>query len=315
MDINEFIDKLDYTTNFKSDILINEESITDTIEDDITDIATNSILTFNASVSNKSVISDLESVPFQIMASTRNYLSDSTINNYPESHNPNLLLHMNYITRPFNDNAIETNSRERASLRQYVKLAQRTGTQDILIHMPSNLTEYRNMAQGFRVISDELTKHNIIVHFEIAPWSQELISYFKLQEHPEAVDEFIDKVIARFNKFPKGSFMIVFDTAHLYALGCEAEEQIRLFHKYKQYMKYCHLNGNVNSKYTSDSHAPIMSTKSKLKNYEQLSAEIAKLNLICVAEITKYGKQWGEWEDYAKKYGFKIIPHHEQLCF
>jgi len=356
MDINDFIDKLDYSLSINSNNndesnesnTTNESSLEEIIKDsdevikdsdeiikdsdeiikDSDEIIkdsdevieggnskSRSILTFNASVSNKKVISDLESVPFQIMATTRNYLTKAMISNYPETHNPNLLLHMNYITRPFNDNAIETNSRERASLRQYALLAQRTGTHDILIHMPANLTEYINMAQGFRVISDELIKQNMVVHLEIAPWTQELINHLKLQENPQVVVEFLDKVISRFNKFPKDSFKIVFDTAHLYALGYEAEEQIKLFHKYRQYMKYCHLNGNVNAKYTSDSHAPIMSSKSKIKNWELLSAEIAKMDLICIAEITKFGKQWGEWEDYAKKFKFQLIPYHEQLCF
>lgn len=274
-----------------------------------------SILTFNASVSNKKVIKDMEKVPYQIMASTRNYLTSAAVLNYPETYNPNLLLHMNYITRPFNDNAIETNSRERASLRQYAKLAKRTGTKDILIHMPSNLTEYMNMAQGLRVIGDELIKQDLICHLEIEPWTLELQSHLKLKDNPQVISEFIDRIISRFSKFPKGSFSIVLDTAHLFALGCDADEQIKLFHKYRSLMKYCHLNGDINPKYSSDSHVPIMSSKNKMTDWVKLSAEIAKLGLICVAEITKYGKQWNEWEDYAKRFNFDLIPYHKQLCY
>ena len=272
-----------------------------------------SILTFNASVSNKKVVTDLKT-PYQIMASTRNYLTTQTINSYPESKNPNLLLHMNYITRPFNVNAIESGSRERQSLRQYAKLAERLGTRDVLIHMPSNVVEYKNIAQGLKVIDDELCKHGIVCHLEIAAWSQELITFLKVRgEDPmKYIPDFVDRIIDTFKHFKKGSFQIVFDTAHLYALGCEAEDQIKLFRKYRDLMKYAHLNGNVNAKYTSDSHAPIMSSQSKIKNWQALSKFIANQGLICVAEITKFGKEWKEWESYASEYGFELVPFHPQ---
>ena len=276
-----------------------------------------SFLTFNASVSNKKVIKDLEDQPFQIMASTRNFLTTQTINNYPKTTNPNLLLHMNYITRPFNINAIESNSKERFSLRQYAKLAEQTGTKDILIHMPSNPEEVNNMFQGFSVINEELISKGLCVHLEIAPWSQELITMKKIRgrqnEVEKYISEFVDEIIEHMKRFPPNSFMIVFDTAHLYALGAEAKQQINLFNKYRQFMKYAHLNGNVNNKLSSDSHAPIMSNKSKIKDWEELSVEIAKMGLICVAEITKFGKEWEEWVDYASEFGFDLVRFHEQL--
>lgn len=276
-----------------------------------------SFLTFNASVSNKRVIKDLEDRPFQIMASTRNFLTTQTINNYPKTTNPNLLLHMNYITRPFNNNAIESNSKERFNLRQYVKLAERTGTKDILIHMPSNPEEVNNIEQGFNVINEELISKGLCVHLEIASWSQELITMKKIRgrqnEVEKYISEFVDEIIEHMKRFPPNSFMIVFDTAHLYALGAEAKQQINLFNKYRQFMKYAHLNGNVNNKLSSDSHAPIMSDKSKIKDWEELSIEIGKMGLICVAEITKYGKGWEDWMDYAKEFGFDLVKFHEQL--
>lgn len=276
-----------------------------------------SFLTFNASVSNKMVIKDLEDQPFQIMASTRNFLTTQTINNYPKTTNPNLLLHMNYITRPFNNNAIESNSKERLNLRQYVKLAERTGTKDILIHMPCNPEELNNITQGFNVINEELISKGLCVHLEIAPWSQELITLKKIRgrqnEVEKYISEFVDEIIENMKRFPPNSFMIVFDTAHLYALGAEVKQQINLFTKYRQFMKYAHLNGNVNNKLSSDSHAPIMSDKSKIKDWEELSVEIGKMGLICIAEITKYGKEWEDWVDYANEFGFDLIRFHEQL--
>ena len=277
---------------------------------------TRSFLTFNVSVSNKKVIKDLEDQPFQIMASTRNYLTNQTIVSYPKTQNPNLLLHMNYITRVFNNNAIETNSKERFSLQQYAKLAERVGTKDILIHMPCNPIEVKNIAQGLSIINDELLSHGLTVHLEIAPWTQELITARKIRARKDVVSyvsEFIDEVIKHMNKYKDEQFMIVFDTAHLYALGAEAKDQTQLFAKYRKWMKYCHLNGNVNSKLTSDSHAPIMSDKSKLKDWETLSSFISRLGLICVAEVTKYGKTWQEWEDYAKEFSFDLVRYHSQL--
>ena len=275
-----------------------------------------SFLTFNASVSNKKVITDLQDQPFQIMASTRNYLTNQTIASYPKSRNENLLLHMNYITRVFNNNAIETNSKERFSLQQYAKLAERVGTKDILIHMPCNAIEVKNIAQGLSIINDELLSRGMIVHLEIAAWSQELITARKIRSRKDVVQyisEFIDEVISHVGKYKAGQFMLVFDTAHLYALGAESKDQIQLFEKYRKWMKYCHLNGNVNSKLTSDSHAPIMSDKSKLKDWQALSAYIAKSGLICIAEITKFGKSWEEWVEYAKQYGFELVKYHDQL--
>ena len=274
-----------------------------------------SILTFNASVSNKKVISDLVNVPYQIMASTRNYLTTSIISSYPETKNPNLLLHMNYITRVFNNNAIESNSRERASLKQYAKLAKRVGTKDILIHMPTNTVEYKNISQGMRIIGDELLREGLVCHLEIAPWSQDLITFLKVRNNPDVVgyvSEFVDRIIGLFRMFKKDGFRIVFDTAHLFALGCDAKEQIKLFHKYKEYMKYAHLNGNVNGKLQSDSHTPIMNGNSKIKDWKELSTAIAKMGLICVAEVTKFGKDWKDWERYAKEFGFQLVPFHDQ---
>lgn len=276
-----------------------------------------SILTFNASVSNKKVISDLQHTPFQIMASTQNFLTTKTINSYPVVKNPNLLLHMNYITRVFNHNAIEANSKERLGLRQYVKLAERVGTKDILIHMPTNGVEVGHIPQGLKVINEELVKKGLIVHLEIAAWTQEVITCWNIRSKAsegkveEYISEFIDDVMNTAHKLSKNGFKLVLDTAHLFALGAEADVQIKLFRKYKGLMKYAHLNGNVNNKLMSDSHTPIMNANSKLHNWQQLCMCISKLGLICVAEITKYGKEWSDWEKFAKEFNFELVPYHE----
>lgn len=324
-DVIETNMKIDTFEPFKGGEMIEEEEIeeeTNEVEGEADDEmitggeGKKSLLTFNASVANKKVISDLSDSSFQIMASTRNYLTTQTINSYPKTSNPNLLLHMNYITRPFNNNAIEADSRERVSLRQYAKLAERVGTKDILIHMPTNPTEYKNIAQGLSVIGDELLSKGLIVHLEIAPWTQEMITLKKIRNNKNVVSyisAFVDEIISHFSHYPKNSLRIVFDTAHLYALGAESADQIVLYRKYRQWMKYAHLNGNVNNKLTSDSHAPIMSDKSKLKDWEKLCECLAHLGLICVAEITKFGKEWSEWENFAKRFGFDLVKYHDQL--
>lgn len=98
-----------------------------------------SILTFNLSVSgNKNNIKTI-SEPFQILPATQHILLDRYIEPYPTSSNPQIILHMNYITRCFNPVAIMNDSPVRMSLRQYVKLANKLGTKNILIQMPATL--------------------------------------------------------------------------------------------------------------------------------------------------------------------------------
>lgn len=272
--------------------------------------AVKSVLTFNASVVDKNVVTVIKE-PFQIMPSTRNYLTDATISKYPESGNENLLIHMNYITKPFGDNAIESNSRVRYSLRQYCKLVQQLKTKDVLIHMPSNLNELRNLTQGLSVINDELCSHGVHVHLEIACWSMELANELKVNQSNavECVSKFIDTILTRCARYG-GKFSIVLDTAHLLANGCSAEKQMILFDKYRNHMKYAHLNGNLNGMFTSDSHVPIWHTKSRLVDFQTLSRHVSGLGLICVAEITKAGDNYDRWKQFSDSMGFELVNPH-----
>ena len=68
----------------------------------------------------------------------------------------------------FSSNALEKESNIRFSSRQYKKLAKKIGTKNILIHLPSSLSEWKNFEFGFQVIVDELMRdEDIIIHFEI----------------------------------------------------------------------------------------------------------------------------------------------------
>ena len=275
-----------------------------------------SVLTFNLSVSDKENIANVDE-PFQIMPTTRNFLSDKAIDSYPECNNENIILHMNYITRIFKKDAIENNSSERFSLTQYAKLAKKLGTKNILIHMPSNIEEMENIGSGFKIIYDELLSRDIIVHLEIASWCKALISQMDIiDKNPkEYISSFITKIIEYMNLFPDGSFYIVFDTAHMYANGCEVDDMIFIMNKFKNHIKFIHLNGNVNSKFTSDSHTPMFSKNNKIKEWEQLSKFCASLNAICIAEVTKFGAKWESWEEYATNNGFKLVKFNKNYSF
>ena len=275
-----------------------------------------SILSFNLSVSDKNNVATINE-PFQIMPSTRNYLSDISINSYPTCKNEKIIIHMNYITRIFRKDAIESNSPERESLRQYVKLANKLGTRNILIHMPSSKDEMENIGIGFKIIYDELLKKDIVVHLEITAWTKNLMDEMKIYDgdSKEYVSNYLTKMINYMNIFPANKFYIVIDTAHLYSNGCEADDMIYLIKKFKDKIKYIHLNGNINPKFTSDSHVPIFTKKNRINDWEKLSKFCSSLDVICIAEITKYGVEWKEWEQYANDTGFKLVKFNEKYSF
>lgn len=275
-----------------------------------------SILTFNLSVVDKKNITSINE-PFQIMPSTRNMLSDKTISAYPKCNNDKIIIHMNYITRVFKKDALENDSSERYSLRQHVKLANKLGTKNILIHMPSNENELSNLGAGFKVMYDELVAKGLIVHLEIASWSKSLMNTLEIQkgDPKEYVTNFITKVVGYMNAFPPNSFYIVMDTAHLFANGCEVDDTIYIMNKFKDRCKYMHLNGNVNGKFTTDSHTPMFASNNKIKDWDKLSKFCASLNIVCIAEVTKYGAKWDEWEKYARDNGFALVKYNEDYSY
>jgi len=110
-----------------------------------------------------------------------------------------------------------------------------------------------------------------------------------------------------------GGFHFVPDTAHLHANGCNTNDMIRIIEKYKHKIQYIHLNGNKQAMFRSDNHVPIFSVENKINNWEFLSEYISKLNKICIAEITKEGCSWKDWEDYAKKYKFELVKRHKAM--
>lgn len=224
---------------------------------------------------------------------------------------------MNYITKIFRKDAIELNSPERHSLQQYVKLANKLGTRNILIHMPYSKDEMFNVGDGFKVIYDELLKKEMVVHLEITAWCKNLMDELKIHNsNPrEYVSNYLTKIVNYMNIFPSGKFYVVFDTAHLFADGCEVDDMIFIMEKFRGMIKYIHLNGNINGKFTSDSHVPLFSSKNKIKNWEKLSKYCASLNVVCIAEITKMGTDWEKWEEFAGECGFKLVNFNKEYSF
>lgn len=269
-----------------------------------------SILTFNLSVKDKSNLASIDQ-PFQIMPATNRYISDSMIANYVECQNPNIVLHMNYITKIYSDNAVMNDSTARYSIRQYTKLADVLGTKDILIHMPFTEDEYENLQYGMEVIKEEICDKGYVVHLEIPAWSKELIALMtsKSKDPKVYVCEYLDMVFAYCEEFKEDSYMFVPDTAHLWSNGCtEIEHFEHILNRYKGFIKYVHLNGNVNPPFKMDIHAPIFdATWNKMDCSQDIAELCVSMNVICIAEITKYGMDWTEWKKCAKAYGFKLV--------
>jgi len=272
-----------------------------------------STLTFNCSVQNKENLKVIKD-PFQILPSTVRHLSENTIKSYPKVDNPNLLIHMNYITRVYNDNAIENRSIERFSLKSYKLLADILNTKDILIHLPYTEKEIVNLEYGIKIIKDELLNKNINVHFEIPAWSKGMFIKNRINQHSAspycymALTKHIDEV---FSLLKDTNSYLVPDTAHLHSNGLDAKDMIELIKKYDDKIKYIHLNGNSVTRFKMDNHTPMFSVNNRIVNHELLSSEVAKMGKICIAEITKETSDWKSWVNYTQKYNFKLVDFNE----
>lgn len=278
-----------------------------------------SILTFNLSVTDKANLSSVND-PFQIMPTTNNHITEKSLASYKTSHNENIVCHMNYITHVFSDRALYNDGTVRFSLRQYVKLASKLGTKNILIHMPYSASEWENISFGFSVINDEICSKGFVVHFEIPAWTkdmQTLMNANKDTDPIEYISAYLDTILSYCNELDGKRFAFVFDTAHMFSNGCiKADQFITLFDKYKQYMKYAHLNGNINPPFKMDNHVPIFDEhNSKIKCWKEICSFIATLNLICIAEITKLGSDWDTWSAFASEYGFKLVKANDDYSY
>lgn len=222
---------------------------------------------------------------------------------------------MNYLTYVFNEKAIVDGSVARSSLKAFNRLADRLGTNNILIHMPRSKKEFTYVKYGMQVIYDELLDHDKILQFEIVPWDKELQELFELRKDPiKAVTRYLNIIIKTIGNNDK--FKIVFDTAHLYALGLNGNMMIELMDKYKDRISYIHLNGNMKSMFTSDTHSVIFSDNNKFgSTAEPLVKYCSENKFICIMEITKEKSEWGNYEKFAKKYGFRLVQQHKSFNY
>lgn len=274
-----------------------------------------SILTFNASVSDKETIASLKT-PFQIMPATTNFISEKSLSAYRKANNPNILCHMNYITHVFSDKAVINDSQVRHSLRMYVRLAGILGTKDILIHMPYTESEWQNLPFGMSVIKDEICCKGCVVHLEIPAWSKGLLEELKItreSDPKEYMKTYVDTVLSYCSEFPEDSYKIVPDTAHMWSDGCKTmEDFVYLLDLYKQNIKYIHLNGNSNPIFKMDIHTTIFDTEyNKIPFAMDLARHCVGMGVICVAEVTKHGDEWNEWKKFADRVGFELVERDE----
>jgi len=239
------------------------------------------------------------------MPATRWHMSDQSIESYIESNNPDILIHMNYITRVFSDNSIENRSIERESLQRYCKLANKLGTKNILIHLPYTINEMNNIEKGIKVLSDELK--SMTVHLEIPAWSSDMLKNYKFSEYLSRITELLQAT--------ELDWYLVPDTAHLHSIGMDVPDMIEFIKKYDAKIKYIHLNGNSNPKYKMDKHVPIFSSENKIKDHSLLSKFIASTSKICIAEITKISATWDEWISYAETYDFNLVEFNETYSY
>lgn len=276
-----------------------------------------SVLTFNASVSDKTLLSRITS-PFQIMPSTRTNLTDRQIASYNGISNDSILIHVNYITRVFRHVAIEKGSLARRSLKQYVQLAKRIGTTHILVHLPSTVDEYNEAEFGFSVLDHELANEGFTIHLEVPSWSKDLTKLLQQNmsdaKPVEVMMRYIDDMLGYVSVIGDESYRLVIDTAHLHANGCDADAIVEIIEKYRDRMQFMHLNGNMRPMWTSDTHVPMFSGANRMIGWERVSECCAKAGVVCVAEVTKNGASWNEWEEYAKRFGFELVKESDAFA-
>lgn len=272
----------------------------------------NSIISFNASTSDKQKLYDLGDVPFQIMPGGRSSLSTSDISKFKEMKNENILIHSSYITRPFNS---EISNITKVNLQNYSVLAHKLGTQDILIHMPSSISELQSFAIGIEAINKYIIENKCICHLETNPLTKDLIQLLKIDKSNafKIYNTYTDTLWKSIPEKIRDKFRIVVDTAHLYANGLTIDQMIEYIEKWKKNIKYIHFNGNANSIFTRDLHVPMYSERNKFTDIEKLSNYVSKNKFILIAEDSTIKGTYDEWKNYCEKYGLEIVKYSEIL--
>lgn len=264
------------------------------------------MLTFNMSVSDREVLNNLKDFPVQIMPQQQKMLSNTFIRTFPALNKwSESVIHTSYIVKIWNPEICDVASKVALNIKFYCDLASKIKFKRILIHLPSTEKEWNCLDIGMKRMAN-IFNHvdkNIKVVFEIPAF---------VKGFAYNLNEYLDRILT-YQCIFNNSFEIVFDTAHLYSNGLEANEMMELINKYKNYVKVIHLNGNIKDKYTSDKHIQIFSDKSKIKNIDNLIKFIAKNGFICISENTTIHETWDKWQEFASRYGFKLIEFNKSL--
>ncbi len=180
--------------------------------------------------------------------------------------------------------------------------------------MPKSKKEFEYLKFGLQVIYDELISKDKTLQFEIVPWDKELQELFNLRDDPiKAIKRFLNIIIK--NSFDK-NFNIVFDTAHLHALGLDGNSMCELIDHYLKYVSYIHLNGNMNSMFTSDKHAIIFSNANKFVNsIDPIVRYCSEHKLVCVMEITQERTKYENYKIFANRYGFRLVNDYSDFSY
>ena len=125
------------------------------------------------------------------------------------------------------------------------------------------------------------------------------------------ISNYIDELFGYIPDIYKKQFYFVPDTAHLYADGLDGKLQVKLMEKYKEQIKYVHLNGNLSPMMCkTDKHVPIYDERNQIQETEELSQYLSSSGFICITENSTVSGEYSEWVKYAVKYGFKLVPEN-----
>ena len=273
------------------------------------------ILSFNVSTSDKENLKNIDG-PFQIMPGGRATLSYKMIDQFPVMTNDRILIHANYLTRPF---TFEPSFLTKTNLSNYAILAKKLGTKNILIHMPSNVKEYENYNIGLQLIIEKIIKEGCLCHLEVNPISIELRKYLDMKSDDasnlrEKYYEYIDWILAGIPIRYKDKFRIVIDTAHMFSNGFNGLDMIAFIKKYLQYVDFIHFNGTkAIFANTKDLHIPMYLPMNKIENVDELVTYISQTGKILIAEDSTEKGTYVDWCKFCKKYGIKIVKENEMM--
>lgn len=272
------------------------------------------MLTFNISTKGFDLPNDF---PYQIFPS-KGYLSGKLISWFHNKTNPDIVIHVNCILRPFSNQG----EKHRYQLKNYVSLAKKLGSKHILCHLPNTEVEFKNIEKGYEILKDEI--YNVCgfdgeILLEIPSWRECLINSFKNMDPKERFIEYFTPILTKL-KDEKRPIRIILDTAHLYNNGCNCLEDFKFIVKFLRpfLSEYIHLNGDQNEPYTNDIHIPFFMKEGNhmaqhMKDYDEVIRYIINefKILICENNFTKCPCV-NEYFEYAKKEKIPIIPQPKE---